>query len=439
MSSTELLYARHIATRRHQLDELLPALGYDALLIHSGTPVNRFLDDQAPPFRANPHFVAWLPLPRHTDCALLLRPGRIPVLWYHRPEDFWHLPPEPPEAWWADQFDLRMTADSRAWAKVPEGTGRLAVIGEAHNLPPLEADINPEALLGRLHEQRTVKTAWERHLLQEANRRAVAGHHRAEAAFRAGKSELDIHLDYLSAVRQPEAHLPYASIVALNRHAAVLHYQHQQSEPPAAIRSFLIDAGADRLGYAADITRTYAREGGAFADLITAIDSGQQALVSQARAGMSFVELHRATHRMVAEVLAQAGIVRMATEDMVERGVTRTFFPHGLGHFIGVQVHDVAGHVAPDGTPLPPPSDHPYLRLTRELAPGNVVTIEPGLYFIEPLLDALRRGDAADAVDWKQVEALAPYGGIRIEDNVLVTEGEAVNFTREAFSRHYGH
>lgn len=434
-TSDELLYARHIETRRRQVEETLDELGYDALLIHSGTPANRFLDDQAAPFRANPLFIAWAPLPWHADCALLIRPGRTPALWYHQPEDYWHMPPSPPEAWWSEQFELHLTPDAGAWSRQTGDIGRLAVIGDAPGLEELDGAVNPQDLLGRLHEHRTVKTAWERHLMLEANRHAAVGHRAAETAFRAGSSELDIHLDYLAALRQPEARLPYASIVALNEHAAVLHYQFLQAEAPAASRSFLIDAGGDFLGYASDVTRTYAREEGEFSGLITAMDEQQRRLAGQARAGVSFVDLHNAAHLAIGEVLEQIGIVDMAAEEMVEAGVTRCFFPHGLGHFIGVQVHDVAGHTATDGTPLPPPPDHPFLRLTRELAPGNVVTIEPGLYFIDSLLADLRRGDLRNKVDWRRVDALALFGGVRIEDDVLVTEGDPVNFTREAFGQ----
>lgn len=433
-TSEELLYARHVENRRRQLDELLPELGFDALLIHSGSAVNRFLDDQPPPFRANPHFIAWLPLAWHEECALVLRPGRTPELWYYRPEDYWHLPPPPPAAWWADQFELHVTPDPGAWSDACRSIGRLAVIGDAPALSSMDAEINPAGLLERLHEHRTVKTAWERHLIMEANRYAVSGHRAAEAAFREGRSELGIHLEFLSAIGQPEARLPYASIVALNRHASVLHYQHQRPDPPAEFHSFLIDAGADRLGYAADVTRTYAHAAGEFDDLIAALDGQQQRLVEQARAGTSFVDLHRAAHLTVGEVLEQSGVVRMDPSEMVESGVTRHFFPHGLGHFIGVQVHDVAGKLAPDGTPLPPPDDHPLLRLTRDLEAGNVVTIEPGLYFIDSLLSDLRHSALRSKVDWRRVDGLVPFGGIRIEDDVLVTEGDPVNFTREAFS-----
>ena len=120
---------------------------------------------------------------------------------------------------------------------------------------------------------------------------------------------------------------------------------------------------------------------------------------------------------------------------MPSRAVSaRRFFPHGLGHFLGIQVHDVGGHLAdPDGRRAPPPKAHPMLRSTRTLEPGHVLTVEPGVYFIEMLLDGWRNGTESrrDAINWEAVDALAPYGGVRIEDNVLVTDTGPRNLTRE--------
>jgi Xaa-Pro dipeptidase len=125
----------------------------------------------------------------------------------------------------------------------------------------------------------------------------------------------------------------------------------------------------------------------------------------------------------------------MEPESALESGVTRAFFPHGLGHSIGLQVHDVGGFAGNDrGDTVPRPEGHPYLRMTRTLEPGMVVTIEPGLYFIEMLLAELRDQPVARDIDWNKVEAFTQYGGIRIEDDVACTDGEPENLTRDAWS-----
>ena len=429
-----LLFSRHIESRRAETDRILGELGYDAVLIHSGRPEMRLFDDHHPPFRAHAPFLAWVPQPFAVDSLLELRAGRKPRLWFCQPDDFWHLPPDSPAEWWGAEFDIEIVRSSEDWAGRLSGQGALAVIGHERDLAPLpdSADLNPADLIQRFDELRTRKTAWERECLQQANRVAVRAHRAALLAFEQGGSELKIQLAYLAAAEQDQDHMPYNNIVAINEHAAVLHYQHRLASRPESSRSFLIDAGADRHGYAADITRTWAAdESGDFYDLIVAVDRLQIALCEGVRAGRSFVDLHREAHLAVAGVLQQAGLVRMAPEVMVESGVSAYFLPHGLGHFLGLQVHDVAGKLSPEGDALPAPPAYPALRLTRELEPGNVVTIEPGLYFIPMLLERLKASEFSRQVDWVAVNALRAYGGIRIEDNVLVTEAEPINFTRQ--------
>jgi Xaa-Pro dipeptidase len=120
---------------------------------------------------------------------------------------------------------------------------------------------------------------------------------------------------------------------------------------------------------------------------------------------------------------------------MLQQGVTSVFFPHGLGHPIGLQVHDVAGFSDADGQLIPRPAGHPYLRMTRTLEPGMVVTIEPGIYFIPTLLKKLRAdAKSSKSVDWDKVKHLAKFGGVRIEDEVHCTEGAPENLSRDAFA-----
>jgi Xaa-Pro dipeptidase len=164
------------------------------------------------------------------------------------------------------------------------------------------------------------------------------------------------------------------------------------------------------------------------------MEQAQQGFASMVKAGQSYPDLHIHAHHVLAEVLREHGVIHMDAESAVQSGVTSTFFPHGLGHPIGLQVHDVAGFQASDrGGSIARPEGHPYLRMTRVLEPGMVVTIEPGLYFIDMLLEELRATPAAKDVDWAKVDAFRPYGGIRIEDDVVCTDGEPENLTRNAF------
>ena len=102
-------------------------------------------------------------------------------------------------------------------------------------------------------------------------------------------------------------------------------------------------------------------------------------------------------------ILSDLRLVRVSAEEALAKGYTHPFFPHGVGHHLGIQVHDVAGRQAdPSGTPAPPPKEHPYLRNTRTIEPGHVFTIEPGIYFIPMLLRPFRSGPDAAAFDWER-------------------------------------
>jgi Xaa-Pro dipeptidase len=194
----------------------------------------------------------------------------------------------------------------------------------------------------------------------------------------------------------------------------------------------LIDAGANFNGYAADITRTYARENGVFADLIESMHKITQQCVNELKPGVSYVQIHSSAYHQVAALLCDAGIVNLNANDMLETGIINTFYPHGIGHFLGLQVHDVAGHVSDDrGTPNPAPDAHPFLRNTRTIEARQVFTIEPGLYFINSLLADLKSSEQSKYINWNIVDSLRPFGGIRIEDNVIVHRDKNENMTRE--------
>ena len=295
---------------------------------------------------------------------------------------------------------------------------------------------NPPAVLDYLHWYRSYKTPYELELMREASRVGTRAHRAAEQAFRAGESEFGIHMAYLAAASQSDAELPYASIVGLNEHGAVLHYTNFDRKAPAQSRSFLIDAGASAAGYASDITRTYAAADAAeFQTLIDSVDQAQQGFSAKVRAGQSYPELHIHAHHVLAEVLREHGFIRMSAESAVASGVTGTFMPHGLGHPIGLQVHDVAGFQQSErGGTISRPDGHPYLRITRALEPGMVVTIEPGLYFIDMLLEELRGKPVASDINWNKVDAFRKFGGIRIEDDVVCTNDAPENLTRDAFA-----
>jgi Xaa-Pro dipeptidase len=296
------------------------------------------------------------------------------------------------------------------------------------------AAINPPDLMRRLDFTRAVKTPYEIACLGEANRLGARGHQAAASRFLEGGSEFDIHQAFLEACGQREQELPYNAIVAVNEAASVLHYQVLRRERPLESRSLLLDAGASHAGYGSDITRTTAKRAGDFADLVVAMDRLQLGLCELAAPGVDWRDIHAAAVQRIAALLCEAGILRCGVEEAIESGASRLFYPHGIGHLLGLQVHDVGGTMADvEGGILPKPPRDPALRLTRRLEPGFVVTMEPGIYFIEALLVPARQGAHSTRIDWRQVESLAPWGGIRIEDNLAITTSGHENLTRSAF------
>ncbi|MGO4552519.1 Xaa-Pro dipeptidase [Lysobacter sp. 2RAF19] len=431
------LYADHLDTLKRRADEALQRGGFDALVVPSGRLHFQFFDDRDYPYAVNPQFKAWLPLVRVPDSWLVYEPGQRPKVIYLQPFDYWHVVPSAPSGDWVEHMDIVVIRKpEEALQHLPKDAARCAILGEPQSALGDFVPNNPEPVVAYLEYHRAFKTPYEIEKMRAASRIGVRAHRAAERAFRAGASEFGIHLAYCQAAGQDANDLPYGNIVALNEHGAVLHYTDRDRMPPKPVRSFLIDAGASHDGYACDITRTYAHDtGDEFQAMIDAVDRAQLVMCDQVRNGVDYRQLHLDAHLSLSSILKEFGLITVSPEVAVETGVTSAFFPHGIGHGIGLQVHDVAGFAQSDrGGTLPKPDGHPYLRLTRTLAPGMVVTIEPGIYFIDMLLDQLKDRGLGPSVDWGRVDAFRPYGGIRIEDDVVCTDDAPINLTREAFA-----
>ncbi len=132
----------------------------------------------------------------------------------------------------------------------------------------------------------------------------------------------------------------------------------------------------------------------------------------------------------------EIGIIRIPGEEALERGITGVFFPHGIGHLLGLQVHDVGGVMGDvKGHERRRPEGHPYLRLTRILEPGVVVTVEPGIYFIDSLLAAAHANEKSRFIDWSVVDELKPYGRRSHRGQMSWrTASQPENMTRDAFA-----
>ena len=441
------LFSDHFATINQRWNNALDQCAFDSAVIYAGAQAMYFHDDHGAPFKTNPNLLQWLPqdqIPEHS--CLVVRPGEKPTLLFFSPIDFWHAPTRAPENH-GQHLNIELFENSAGLftrcAELLVSSAKCAFVGEAQEglLTKLShCTVNPSDLIHYLYFQRGSKTAYELETMQCASNIGVMGHLAAIDAFQAGATEFEIHLSYLTATGHNEAALPYSNIIAQNEHASLLHYQHQDRTAAKNLNSLLIDAGGTFNGYASDITRThvgsqcYSNEAGnEFAALIKSMDAHQLKLTHAVTNGSHYLDLHKLMHRQLADVLVEHNLLSCSAEEAFAQGLTEPFCPHGLGHLLGIQVHDVGGHqINLNGEQAPPPASYSTLRLTRPLATNMVLTIEPGLYFIPSLLEPLKLAKAA--INWSKIDALIPFGGIRIEDNICVTQTTPRNLTRDAFA-----
>jgi Xaa-Pro dipeptidase len=430
------LHREHVAQLTRAYAGVLQREGYDAVAIHIGSPRPRSrFDDQYWPLRPVPHFQHWLALAEPDAVLVAFSDGRKPRLYRVRESNFWENPPPLEAGFLLDSFEVSEHASlDRIAAQLPPG--RVAIIAEdaAEAARLGRAGANPPSLTKALDALRVVKTPYEVACLAEANAIAARGHRVVAEAFHGGAeaSELELHLAFLRATAQDDPETPYKNIVALGPNAATLHHIAYGRRPSTrAVESLLVDAGATCLGYCSDITRTHLRgptgaaELSAFGALLAGMESLQRRMCDEATPGLAYERLHDRAHEELGALLVDVGVMKTSAEDAVASGVTRTFFPHGLGHSLGLQCHDVG---CAEVRPRP---DNPFLRNTTTIAPGQCFTVEPGVYFIDMLLGPLRAGPHASKIDWKLVDTLASLGGIRIEDDVHVRAGAPIeNLTR---------
>ncbi|HEY4176638.1 MAG TPA: Xaa-Pro dipeptidase [Kofleriaceae bacterium] len=420
----------HLAYLQKGYEAAIAAHGVEAIVLCSGQAhlKNRF-DDQTWPLSVTPSFAHWCPLVE-SDAYIIIRPGKTPTLVRTVSDDYWETPELPESDHFWTGFDVVEVTPGLAGDVLPGGNVAI-ITRDQGNAPP--GTVNPAALITQLDLLRTKKTAYEIACLAEASRRGARGHKHVAQLFAAGTpSELELHLAFLQASEQDDAAAPYKGIVALGANTAVLHYVAYKRAKIAGDTSFLIDAGAKVLGYGSDITRTYVRGTGPaamrFTELLARMEKLQQTVCKTVRAAMAYEDLHDATHRLLAVELREMGLLRGSVEELLDRGITRALFPHGLGHSLGITVHD-AGMKA-----RPPRPENKFLRNTSTIEVGQVFTIEPGIYIIDALLKPLQADDRRELVDWSMIADLRQFGGIRIEDNVLVEAAGIRNLTREAFA-----
>ena len=258
-----------------------------------------------------------------------------------------------------------------------------------------------------IHDMRLIKAPEELARMREAAAITCAAHRRAQEVVRPGMHEYQIQAEMEYIFHHSGAERPaYPSIVAGGANACVLHYTENRDQL-ADGDLLLIDAGCEVDGYAADVTRTFpvgSGVSGAAAEAWRIVAEAQRAAIDQVRPGKSFDDYHQTAVRVLTQGMVDLGLLHGEMDDLIENGDYRRFFLHRTGHWLGLDVHD-AGRYKVDADNW------------RTLAPGMVLTVEPGLY-VPP--------DAEDAP--AELRGI----GIRLEDDIHVTEAEPENLTRAA-------
>jgi Xaa-Pro aminopeptidase len=408
-----------IADRR---DRAAAAIGSDGplVLIGAGKPIPKPGGlDQTYPFVAHPEYY-WLSGSRRSGGVLAFEPG---IRWTHfvrlvdTAERLWEGEPE--------GFEGVDIAGLEEWL-LARSDRPIAVLGSS--IPKVVGD---EALTTivreRLDSVRRIKDAAEITLVERAVVATAAGFERARTVIRPGVTEraiqIEIEADFF---RHGADGVGYGSIVGAGSRAAILH-----SSPGATVVGrddvVLVDAGGEVAGYTADVTRTYAASGRftpeqqAIHDIVLA---AELAAIANCRDGVEWHDVHRAAAAELATGLRELGILKATVGAALDSEAIALFFPHGIGHMVGLGVRDVGGRT-PDreegrtccGAKV---------RVDLPLRTGFLMTVEPGLYFVPALLDdPERREKFKDAVAWDTLDRWRKVGGVRIEDNILVTEGES--------------
>lgn len=282
-----------------------------------------------------------------------------------------------------------------------------------------------------LHVRRTKDTI-EIELVRRACAATARGHAHARAYAQPGVSEREIQIEIeAECFRAGGERMGYHTTVGSGTNAAVLHFS-PSSRKVNEGDFVLIDAGCQVEGYVSDVTRTFV-VGNASAqqsELWSIVKEALELGSSMCTPGQEWREVHFACALHMTRGLVSLGILRGEAQSLVERDAHALFFPHGLGHLVGLGVRDASGRL-----PGREPSKRPglaSLRMDLPLLPGSITTVEPGLYFIEPLLcDPKRREKHADDVNWDSLARWLPLGGVRLEDNILVTDAGPVNLTKD--------
>ena len=294
-----------------------------------------------------------------------------------------------------------------------------------------EFNVETEALVDALTYCRVLKTDWELDQIREACRVNDLAYLEVMKSIKPGMYEYEMKAIFNKVqIENGLLQDAYNGIFASGVNASILHYVVNNSKIKDG-DLFLMDSGFECNGYAADYTRTFPANG-TYTDIqkgiYNSVLTGMDKVLKEIKPGVKMEDLHLLAARTMMEGLKDMDIVKGNIDDIMNENIFALFFPHGLGHFLGLDTHDVGGY--PKGVDRIDRPGIKFLRARRELLPGMVVTIEPGIYFVPAVLKpAIADPEKNQFLNTDKVESLLDFGGVRIEDDIIVTDDGLENMT----------
>ncbi|KAF8965002.1 hypothetical protein BGZ46_000676 [Entomortierella lignicola] len=367
-----------------------------------------------------------------------LKTQKMTLLPYKLPEDHivWMGMP-PTEA----ELHSKYEADDIRWSTElstlinASGASTLYVLRQEDVPQGIKLTINDQVLKDAIVTARMYKSPFEIEAMRKINHISSNAHIALMKAAKSTQSEVELDaLFRYETARFGARAQAYQPIVGVGANAATLHYGRNSASYNGNFDQLcLVDAGAEQDCYASDITRTFPLNGKYSGDAKTVYEivlQMQKAVLAALKPGVQWEDMHRLAGRVAVEGLQKAGVLKaeFSVEELLEKHVDGVFFPHGLGHMIGLDVHDVGGY--PNGVERLQVPGLQYLRMRRPLEASFVVTVEPGVYFVDFILNATKNdATISKYINWDITERFSKVGGVRIEDCVVITETGIDNLT----------
>lgn len=450
------------AENREKLRSRLSMGATDCVVLRGGPSPTRYDTDHEPVFRQESYFW-WLAGVKEPDCSLILTDKKTILLVPELPPDYatfmghirtcdeWKEHYEVDQVLHTQQLESTLeqlcSASKVTTLLVMEGpnsdSGMIYEAAPTFESKKLKSLVNKERLFPILAECRVFKKPMELALLEHITQLTSLAHAYVMRNTTAGMWEFQCeslfrHFTYYNYGSRLQS---YTSICGCGPNAAVLHYGHAgepNSRQLGEEDHCLFDMGAEYQCYASDVTCSFPANGkfdAKYSPIYQAVLDAQIAVYDMAKPGVSWTDCHKRAEKVILTALRAIGVVvldddRSTTiEDLVALRLGAIFMPHGLGHFIGIDTHDVGGYLpgCPERSSLPGLSK---LRTARTLQANMVLTVEPGCYFIDHLLDgALSNPELSPYLNADLLLEYRGYGGVRLEDVVCITEEGCINFT----------